>query len=1545
MRHFMQLPNKTVSLLDQELALKNGEMTFEFGGTEKVLVTESALQQAIAGMSAPITVATKADLDALTDDQVDVHKRVFVEDDGDGKWAYYMITDISGDKPAYIKVSDEDIFGALFSDDVTAQVSKIGALGDLEPGMQNPATIIEALNFVYNQGVALNTRVGDNADLTTTQKGTIVAAMNELVVNISSNDGDILTIQNNIGDLTTINLTDAADKATVVAAINKVLAVQATKLDAEDVVPIIVSYTGLLTDLSTQNQNSLVEAINEVVKNLKDQSDAQIAITGDLANLVTTDKSNLVAAINEVQGNVVSETTRATNAEATLTSNLSAEVTRATNAENTLQTNLDTEASTRAAKDGDLTTLTTDVKSNLVAAINEVDANSDAEAARATAAENTLTTAVNTEISDRTNADTAIQTELDNTQVGAGLETNGDYTADAATNYIATATSLKNADKLLDTQAKAQADNLAAEITRATTAENTNATNLTQEVTDRTNADSAIQAELDATQTGAGLAESGAYTANTDANYISNAVTLADADNKLDAQVKVNTDAIAAEEAARIAADTTLQGNIDTTNTNLTQEVSDRTNADTALDTRITNVEDQVNGNIGDLTTLTTDAKDTLVKSINEVDAHADTNAANLAQEINDRTAAVSTEETARTNADNTLTSNLNDEVTRAKNAEATLTDNLATETARATTAENTNATAIADETTRATTAEGNLTFDPSLNTETTDEDGNTVVTTPADLTDAINKETNRATTSEAALAKSISDLEAAGNATTDDLQSQITAEISRATDAESNLDSKIDTSVSNLVNGAPELLDTLKELADAIGDDENFATTVANNIADAKSELKGTASEAMDTMGEIEGKINDTIAAQAAKDSAQDDALNQEITDRTNADTTLTNNLAQEVTDRTNADTAIQAELDATQTGAGLGTDGTYTADANTNYLTNATSLADADKKLDAQAKVQADNLAAEIARATAAETDNTNAINDEATTARAAEKANADAIANETTRATNAENTLDTRITNVEDQVNGNIGDLSTLTTDDKSTLVKAINEVDAHADTNAANLATEIANRQSAVSAEETARTTSDSAIQAELDATQTGAGLETDGTYTAIGAYDATNNVNGGYYIGTAANLKDADKKLDTQAKIQADNLTTEIANRTAADTALSNDLAQEVSDRTAADNVISDNLTAETARATNAENTNAAAITAETTRAKTAEGNLGFNSALQVDDGDNGTRLAANLTEAVNAEVARASASENTLTNNLAAEVTRATGAENTLQTNIGNEEAARTAADNTLQSNLDDETTRATNAEKANADAITNEQDRATAAEKTLTDNLTAEANTRSTNDGTLVFNSPLADATNLTDAVNAELARATNAETSLQTNIDNEVTRATNAETTLTNNLADEISRATAAEKANADAISALDDSTNASVGDLANLTTDDKTNVVNAINEVESETDINTLGVASIKAFINSMISKSGKTLENVSLVANTAYEIDISDLASTNVAVTIYSIDGTVLSQEYGMFVDVDTEAKTLKIISAIDENANIVIVSDISGLSIA
>lgn len=85
----------------------------------------------------------------------------------------------------------------------------------------------------------------------------------------------------------------------------------------------------------------------------------------------------------------------------------------------------------------------------------------DAEVTRATTAEQGISAALASEVTRATGVEGALQTELDATQAGAGLAANGGYTADATTTYIKTATSLFDADKKLDAAVKSLADNVA----------------------------------------------------------------------------------------------------------------------------------------------------------------------------------------------------------------------------------------------------------------------------------------------------------------------------------------------------------------------------------------------------------------------------------------------------------------------------------------------------------------------------------------------------------------------------------------------------------------------------------------------------------------------------------------------------------------------------------------------------------------------------------------------------------------------------------------------------------------------------------------------------------------------------------------------------------------------------------------------------------------------------------------------------------------------------------------------------------------------------
>ena len=102
-------------------------------------------------------------------------------------------------------------------------------------------------------------------------------------------------------------------------------------------------------------------------------------------------------------------------------------------------------------------------------------------------------------------------------------------------------------------------------------------------VLDNTN----LQAELDTTQTGAGLATDGTYSANTTANYIAGATALNDADDKLDAQAKVNADAISANNTQISANTTAISTNATDIATNVTA-IALNTAKDTNVSTDLT---------------------------------------------------------------------------------------------------------------------------------------------------------------------------------------------------------------------------------------------------------------------------------------------------------------------------------------------------------------------------------------------------------------------------------------------------------------------------------------------------------------------------------------------------------------------------------------------------------------------------------------------------------------------------------------------------------------------------------------------------------------------------------------------------------------------------------------------------------------------------------------------------------------------------------------------------------------------------------------------
>jgi|13_taG_2_1085334.scaffolds.fasta_scaffold00020_76 hypothetical protein len=1079
--------------------------------------------------------------------------------------------------------------------------------------------------------------------------------------------------------------------------------------------------------------------INNIVSNV---DPAALDSLSEIVAEFQSQDSALTAAITANANAITSEVTRATTAEGVNATAIATETTRAQGVEATLTSDLASEAATRLADDnaldarvttneGDISTLQSGLAAEIATTDGEIttltnDLATEASTARAAEAANAAD--INSEATARANADTAIRTDFAaaDAAVTTAMETYAD-TAEADAIATAATDATTKADAA---EAAAIASAEAKDVARAATSDAADAAldgRLTTAETDISALETVVgdvaNTPLDTTATSLGGAINelhGEINTNTSdiatntADIATNATDIAT--NTADiANIISNTDPAALDSLTEIvtafqAGDNALTASFNTLNTNLSTEISDRTNGDAANATAISNevtrataaegvnataiANEITNRTAADAATLasaqayadtaeadaiSTAAADATAKAnAAEANAIADSDAADVAlmgdatldgtagNTVTDRIA------TAKAGAEATAEAYTDAEVLVEKNramaAEAANTLNITANAGNIATNTSdiaTNATAIATEASDRATAD--TTLDGKITAEATTARAAELVNA-----NAIAAEETRALAAEAANALAISN-EVARSTTQDTTHTNAIAanvqdiatnvanlntEIARAQSAEGVLQSNIDVETARidsiLTNTDPAALDSLTEIVSAFqsadstinGAITSLSTTAATDRAAIRTEF-AAADTALDTrLTTEEGNVD---ALEATMGSASLTTTAQTVTEAINElDAASTADLS-----------AINTEISDTQTGAGLNADGTYTAATGSHAIDSATSLKDADNKLDAAILAEktraeaaeatlttnvatnvsninanavaiaanvtdiatnataiaqnASDISAENVRALAAEGVNANAIAAEATTARAAELVNANAIAAETTRATNAE----------------------------------------------AAN-ATDIASNLT------------------EITATQAGAGLATDGTYTANGSAN---------YISTASTLKDADDKLD--AAVNA-----------------------EETRATAAEGVLTANLANEVTRATNAEAANATAISNEVTRATAAEG--------------------------VNA------AAIATVSTNLTAEVTRATAAEQANATSITN----LTSTVNDIISNTDpaalDSLTEIvtafqnadstlTGAVAANSTAIGAEETRALAAEAALSQALATEVSDNDT--------------------------------------------------------------------------------------------------------------------------------------------------------------------------------------------------------------------
>jgi hypothetical protein len=159
-----------------------------------------------------------------------------------------------------------------------------------------------------------------------------------------------------------------------------------------------------------------------------------------------------------------------------------------------------------------------------------------------------------------------------------------------------------------------------------------------------------------------------------------------------------------------------------------------------------------------------------------------------------------------------------------------------------------------------------------------------------------------------------------------------------------------VDTQVSNLVDAAPGALDTLNELAAAIGDDANFSTTITNSLA-TKLNLSGgtmtgdivlgankitsTATPATDDTLTRKGYVDAILgSATSAATSASNAATSESnaSTSATNAATSATNAATSETNAATSATSASNSATASANSASAASTSATNAATSETN-------------------------------------------------------------------------------------------------------------------------------------------------------------------------------------------------------------------------------------------------------------------------------------------------------------------------------------------------------------------------------------------------------------------------------------------------------------------------------------------------------------------------------------------------------------------------------------------------------------------------------------
>ena len=548
------------------------------------------------------------------------------------------------------------------------------------------------------------------------------------------------------------------------------------KLDGiEEHANYITKVSQLINDAGYQTEADLQAAIEKII--------------GEAPEVLDTLKE-----IADALGNDPNFATTITKKLAAITEQLNQEITNRTEADAQVQANVDKEVTERKEAD---TALEAKLKEYVDNEVDKITGNTDG-----------IQASLNKEIQDRKDADAALQAaitkeETDRKAADAALDTR--VTANA-TKIQELALSIQDAVNTVKNELQAKIDALQTEV-------NANKANI-QRNTDRLNDQITKEAEDYAELKGMVNAEAEAR---------------ANADTNLKSQVdKVNID-LNTEVSKREAGDTVLQQNID-------KEISDRTSADTLLDNKFTglintestaraNEDEKINARIDQEIKDRKAGDDALSTRIDSLNSGVTGSLDELREKVTNNTTAIQTE------------------VERAKAAEQALKDSLTTAM------ENHKDDLVAISKDINDEAQSRLQEDTKLqnniDTETlnrTQADTlleNKITQEVSDRVQAVENLNDRKVDKVDGKELSSNDFTDLLKAKLDNIQefaNYITKVSQLENDSNYQNAEQVEAAIQKVIGSAPGVLDTLEEIAKALGDDPNFATTITNKL----TELKG---------------------------------------------------------------------------------------------------------------------------------------------------------------------------------------------------------------------------------------------------------------------------------------------------------------------------------------------------------------------------------------------------------------------------------------------------------------------------------------------------------------------------------------------------------------------------------------------------------------------------------------------------------------------------------------------------------------------------------